>query len=56
MLSHVHELARDCLKIIDEMVGIDSDTSPLGDETAEADQIVKDSARRVVNPSQLKAG
>lgn len=49
MLTHVHELARDCLKITDEMVGI-------GDETAEADQIVKDSARRVVNPSQLKAG
>lgn len=30
MLNHIHELARDCLKITHEMVGIDADTSPLG--------------------------
>lgn len=32
MLPHLRDMARDCLKITDEMVGIDSDTSPLGDD------------------------
>lgn len=36
MLPHLRDMIRDCLKIVDSMVGIDHSTSPLGDENAES--------------------